>query len=140
MQDEFLECFENARVSIANNEYDDAYQSLKKSLDVYTNKPDEAKRAVLEDVLNLAGQIALMNKDLVVAKSYFEQELNLNPASSGACYGLGEVFFALEEYSSAKTMLEWSVKNAPENQYALEALGKVNLLLGNEAQHNSLNS
>lgn len=80
-------------------------------------------------LLNLAGNISLANNNLESAKKYFEKELNENPNSSGACFGLGQVFIASDELEGAKVMLEWAVKNDESNFQAAELLEKVNAAL-----------
>ncbi|MDP3682492.1 MAG: tetratricopeptide repeat protein, partial [Ignavibacteria bacterium] len=72
------------------------------------------------------------------AKECFENALNLNPSSSSACAGLGEIFIVREMNNEAKTMFEWAVKNNPENQTAVNALSKANRKMGFAANHNSL--
>ena len=41
-------------------------------------------------------------------------------------------------FEESKTMLEWAVKNNPDNQTAVEALKSVNQLLAFPENHNSL--
>ena len=71
------------------------------------------------------------------AKTCFENALNLNPNSSQACAGLGEILFLDEKDDEAKTMFEWGVKNNPANQFALAGLEKANQNLGLESVHTS---
>lgn len=56
----------------------------------------------------------------------FENALNLNPESSQACVGLGEVFYLLNKDVNAKLMYEWAVKLDEENLGARRGLEKVN--------------
>ncbi len=93
----------------------------------------------LEVVIYLKGVCHLLSGNIEEAKSLFEQLLNVNPASSSACYGLGQIFLSQELYEQAKVMFEWSIKNDPKNQIAIDLLAKVNALLGLEEFHNSLN-
>ncbi|PIQ09849.1 MAG: hypothetical protein COW71_04745 [Ignavibacteriales bacterium CG18_big_fil_WC_8_21_14_2_50_31_20] len=51
---------------------------------------------------------------------------------------LGLLLIETEKYSEAKTVLEWGVKNDPQNQVAINSLAKVNQLLGFSANDNSL--
>src|SRR3989339_1211846 len=81
-----------------------------------------------------------MTGDYQKASELFEKELNANPTSSRACAGLAETFLTQEKYNEAKTMLEWSVKNDPNNQSARSSLEKVNQGLGLPKDDNSLNT
>jgi tetratricopeptide (TPR) repeat protein len=56
----------------------------------------------------------------------FENALNLNPESSPACVGLGEVFYLRQKDENAKLMYGWAVKLDPENIGARRGLDKVN--------------
>ena len=105
---------------------------------IYTSATASGGLKVYAELLNLAGNVSLYMNDLETAKSYFEKELVENPQSSTACYGLGQVFLEAEVNDAAKTMFEWSVKNDANNQKAVEALNKVNSLLGLELSHNTL--
>ncbi|KAB2845571.1 MAG: hypothetical protein F9K42_12540 [Ignavibacterium sp.] len=62
----------------------------------------------------------------------------MNNTSSVACEGLGKIFMMESEFNSAKTMLEWAVKNNPQNFNAIEALKTVNQNLSLAEDHNSL--
>ncbi len=73
------------------------------------------------------------------SKTVYENALLLNPNSSEACYGLGEHFLLEDNLEAAKTMLEWAVKNDPNNQSARTSLEKVNQELGFPADNNSHN-
>lgn len=81
--------------------------------------------------------LALQNAE--EAKTAFEKALQLNPTSSQACAGLGEVFFLQEMEEQSKMMFEWAVKNNPSNAFAVSGLAKVNGLLGYPDNHSSLN-
>ncbi len=132
----FKQYFERAKVNIADNELVLAKQSIAKAVEMYA----EGDGIVIkyDELLDLAGNIYLADKDIEKAKEYFERELQINVHSSTACFGLGQVFYATEQLESAKAMFEWGVKNNPENRIAIESLGKVNLLLGLDEAHNSL--
>ncbi len=72
------------------------------------------------------------------AQEAFEKALNMNPDSSQACAGLGEVFYLKKDENKSKTMFEWGVKNNPQNVFAIEGLAKVNNLLGLDETNNSI--
>ena len=87
---------------------------------------------------NLKGLILLALNQVNDAKNAFESALVINPNSSQACAGLGEVLFLSGKDSEAKTMYEWGVKNNPQNQFAIGGLSKVNKTLGHHENHNTL--
>lgn len=79
-----------------------------------------------EELFNLVANIKLALGELTGAADYFEKQLNLNPNSSSACFGLGEVFYLNQKYSEAKTMYEWALSLEPRNEKAASGLQKVN--------------
>lgn len=90
------------------------------------------------DALNLRGACCLASNDLNKAKASFEQALNLQPNSSEACAGLGEVFYLMGMDREAKTMFEHAVANDEQNEAAVNGLAKVNAALGLAEDDNSL--
>jgi GT2 family glycosyltransferase/glycosyltransferase involved in cell wall biosynthesis len=135
----FIQYFQRARVYIADQEFSFALEALMLALKYYKSSEKRELPISENDLLNLAGNIALINNDLETARICFEKELSLMPTSSFACIGLGELFLAQSLNENAKTMFEWAVKNDPSNKNALELLCRVNLSLGFEEYHNSLN-
>ncbi|MCU7495312.1 MAG: hypothetical protein HF314_05765 [Ignavibacteria bacterium] len=87
---------------------------------------------------NFKGFNYLALQQLENAKASFENSLNLNPNSSQACAGLGEVFFLQEMEKESKTMFEWAVKYNPSNVFAVKGLAKVNSALGYPETHTTL--
>lgn len=100
------------------------------------SKTNSNKAAGIE---NFKGFNLLALNRLEEAKTCFEKALNINPASSQACAGLGEVFYLQGKDEEAKTMYEWGVANNTENEFAKAGLKKVNIALGLTPNHNSLN-
>ncbi|MGE5406732.1 MAG: glycosyltransferase [Methanosarcina sp.] len=137
-KNELTENFERALVQLEDREFDYAMGSLKEAISISKSSEVKNDRIRLTDLLNLAGNTALILEDYESAKEYFEEELKLAPDSSGACRGLGEVFFALEIYDAAKSMFEWAVKNDPQNKMAASGLAKINTQLGLSEKDNSL--
>lgn len=90
------------------------------------------------DLFNLRGACYLSLNDLVNAQCAFEETLKINPNSSEACVGLGNVFYLGEMDNESKMMFEWGVKNDPNNQAAVEGLIKINTQLGLDPTHSSL--
>lgn len=91
-----------------------------------------------EDLFNLRGVCYLSLNDLVNAQCAFEETLKINPNSSEACVGLGNVFYLAEMDNESKMMFEWAVKNDPNNQAAQKGLTKINTQLGLAPLHSSL--
>lgn len=94
----------------------------------------------LVSVKNFKGFNRLGLRDLEAAKEEFENALELNPDSSQACSGMGEVYYLMNFDNRAKKMYEWAVKNNPENKFAVEGLRKVNREMNLPEDHNSLDT
>lgn len=136
--DEFIKFFERAQKNIEDKEYVFAFTQLKKAYSEFENSNKSISIISKEELLLLTANIALIINELDDAKEYFEETLKLNPTSSEACFGLGQVFYQTEMFEQSKTMLEWAIKNDPENQKAAEGLRAVNEILSLPAEHNSL--
>lgn len=91
-----------------------------------------------ESLYTILGFYYLEGNDLQNARIHFENILTINNTSSIACEGLGTIFLRSGELNGAKTMLEWAVKNNPQNQNAIKALKTVNIALSFPENHNSL--
>ena len=137
----FAENMKRAMIYLNDKDFEQALIYLNEAVDCF-GKYSRIGYEHLEliDILNLAGNTALMNGELEQAQQYFEKELQQSPTSSRACAGLAEVFFAAENYEAAKTMFEWSLKNDESNVNAKSGLKKVNGVLQLEEEHNSLES
>ncbi len=115
--------------------FEEALDTLKKSEELFYNQDGKELISAFE---NLRGfnYLGLDNKEF--AKNSFEAALNVNPGSSQACAGLGELFYLEGKDKEAKTMYEFAVKNNPDNQFAIGGLEKVNKILGLQEDNNSL--
>ncbi len=122
----FMQYFERTKIHLSDNEPLLAEEAIKSAIENYTNEVEEI---TLAELYNLAGNLSFANGNLESAKESYEKELNENPNSSGACFGLGQVFIASDELEGAKVMLEWAVKNDENNFQAAELLEKVNAAL-----------
>jgi GT2 family glycosyltransferase/glycosyltransferase involved in cell wall biosynthesis len=136
--DEFIKSFERAQNNIKDKEYELALSELELSIRKYDSSGKAYSIISKEDLLLLSANVSMIIKDLEKAKTYFEEILKLNPASSEACFGLGQIFYQIEMFEESKTMLEWAVKNNPANTTAVEALKSVNEVLSLPENHNSL--
>jgi tetratricopeptide (TPR) repeat protein len=99
----------------------------------------EISDEVKTSLYNFKGFIFLGLDDLENTRRCFEKALEVNPNSSQACAGLGEVFFIQRLDQEAKVMFEWALDNNPQNQFAIGGLAKVNTSLGLPESHNTLN-
>ncbi len=98
----------------------------------------EEKEAIRVSLLNLQGFNFLGLNALEKATEMYAGALEINPNSSQACAGLGEVYHMQYMEEEAKTMFEWAIKNNPGNLFAVSGLAKVNRDLGLEESHNNL--
>lgn len=120
-------------------EFTQALAVLEPVDEIITDLPEEPVRVeVSVGIENLRGLCLLSLARLVEAKDHFEAALQMNPTSSRACAGLGEVFFRSELVEASKTMFEWAVKNDEKSQAAREGLVRANTALGFKADDNSL--
>ena len=83
---------------------------------------DDTQLSALE-VIKGFSQLCLEKLDDAMLS--FENALNLDPESSQACVGLGEIFYLRNKDGNAKLMYEWAVKLDGENPGARRGLEKV---------------
>jgi tetratricopeptide (TPR) repeat protein len=125
-----------------NKKFDTALEVLNNSeedLQNELNNIDEDQREeFLASIQNLKGFINLGTGDYKAAQDCFENGLQLNPHSSQACAGLGEVLYLQEKDEEAKMMFEWALDLNSQNEFAKSGLVKVNQSLGLPNYHNSL--
>ena len=137
-KNEFKENLQRAISLIEEKEYNIALEYLNNSVEIYNNFDHDEQDPDLANLLNLAGNVSLLNDSLDAAQKYFENALTEDSSSSHACTGLGDVLFAGKNYEGAKTMYEWGVRNNSENKAAKDGLVKVNKILNLQANDNSL--
>ncbi len=119
--------------------FDEALQALEQYQQLFYSRYREGgNNDIVSAYENLKGFVYLGLNDNENAKLAFESALNLNPSSSQACAGLGEVLYLNGEDEKAKSMFEWSLKNDPENLFAKAELEKVNELLHLPSRHSDL--
>jgi tetratricopeptide (TPR) repeat protein len=124
--------FNEKRYDESLSKIQSAEKSLRTRKDTFNNN---TRIASLE---NFRGFNLLALDRTQEARKAFEKALSINPSSSQACAGLGEIFYVLGRDSEAKTMFEWSVVNNGKNHFAQSRLSKINLELGFTADDNSL--
>ncbi|MBZ0198630.1 MAG: glycosyltransferase [Ignavibacteriaceae bacterium] len=93
------------------------------------------KEKYLTILYNLCGVFYLKENIAVKAKLSFENALSINPESSEACAGLGEIFILEDDLDAAKTMFEWAAKFDSENKSAANRLQELTDI---EIQKNSV--
>jgi GT2 family glycosyltransferase/Tfp pilus assembly protein PilF len=136
----FTASVKRAMIYLDDKDYSSASIYLNEAIECFEKySRKDFEQINLTDLLNLAANAALMTGDTQRAHELFEKELLANPSSSRACAGLGEAFLMEEKHDEAKTMLEWAIKNDPQNQLAKNSLKKVNEILGLPVNDNSLN-
>jgi tetratricopeptide (TPR) repeat protein len=123
-----------------HKKYNDSLEALSHIDEVLQNEnlTETEKSAVLVSLLNLKGFNFLGLNSLDRATEMYASALEVNPNSSQACAGLGEVFHMQFKEEEAKTMFEWAIKNNPGNLFAVSGLAKANRDLGLEENHNNL--
>lgn len=92
----------------------------------------------IEEVSSLLGNLSLTIGNIEQANKFFEKELQINPSSSRACFGLAETFYIAELYEQAKAMYEWAIKNGKNDEAAWNKLRLVNKQLNLDENNNSL--
>lgn len=97
----------------------------------FIDSVDDVQLSALEVVKGFS-QLAL-RKDGEAMLS-FENALNLNPESSQACVGLGEVFYLQSKDENARLMYGWAVKLDKDNPGAKRGLEKVNAAIAAAAE------
>lgn len=119
--------------------YNEAITALENTQELFYSGFEEGGENKLISIYeNLKGFNYLGLNETGNARECFEIALNLNPESSQACAGLGEVFFLEGKDREAKVMFEWGLKYNLDNGFAAEGLKKTNSILGIEETNNSL--
>ncbi len=138
ISNEINESLNEAYSLFEDGKYQESIDKLTLVENKIQNSHEEKKNELLSSILNFKGFNYLSLMKLDEAHSTFEFSLRLNPGSSQACAGLGEYFYLKNQDKESKTMFEWSVKNNPENYFAIQGLAKVNKIFDLPLDHNSL--
>ncbi|MHB1687859.1 MAG: tetratricopeptide repeat protein [Ignavibacteriaceae bacterium] len=118
---------EEARDFQERKDYKAALSKLTLAESMFNGHLSEPQNASFASAFfSLKGYNYLGDRDLEKAQECFEKALNLNPNSSEACSGLGDLFMLRGDNENAKVMYEWAIKNNPYNNYPKEALEKIN--------------
>jgi len=113
-----------------NKNFEKAVEYLQKAEALFDENPiNKNSKNSLSKIHNFKGFCNLALNKTQDARTDFEKALTLNPESSQACAGLGEVFYLMEQDKEAREMYEWAVALSPKNKFALSGLEKVNKIL-----------
>ncbi len=127
----FTDLMTEAYDKFVAKDFESAISALEKAEEMYDEMPSTREEKLsLASISNFKGYGYLGLNELEDARKAFEKALVLNPESSQACAGLGEIFYLLEQEENARVMYEWAVKNEPRNKVAIAGLDKVNKILG----------
>ena len=127
-------------ILLENKEYEIAVLELTNALLEYNNYPKEGfEHLKYTDILNLAGNTALLFGNIEMANDFFKQELEFEPSSARACTCLAEVFFAAGMLEESKTMFEWALKNDSNYKAAIDGLAKIENYSTVEEGNNNVN-
>ena len=86
---------------------------------------------------NMKGFNYLGLNDIDNAKACFQKAIEINPNSSQAYAGLGEILFLNNYDEQAKIMFEKAVENNPDNLFAVAGLKKVKGFLNEKSNENN---
>ncbi len=100
-----------------NKRYDSALQKITELEHFHNEK--------FASLLNFKGFVHLAQTKNELAKSAFERAKTINPESSQAYAGLGEIFYLTNDDKSAKIMFETALQHNPQNKFASAGLVKI---------------
>lgn len=139
IEKEFSSLVTSAYDLFENKNFDATLAKIDQAEKILVENLDEIKiQKALTSLYNLRGFAYLSLNNIAKAKEAYEKALNINPNSSQACAGLGEVLFLTNKDDEAKRMFEYAVSYEPLNQFAIAGLKKVNQSLGLLENDNSL--
>lgn len=138
LNEEFREELEVAFGHFQNKDYEKSIAKLVEIEETIKHSSNMEFKQPLSSILNFMGFNYLALEDYDNAHTCFENALTINPNSSQACAGIGELFFITGRDREAKIMFEWAVKNNPKNRLANAGLAKVNEHLDYPVDHNAL--
>ncbi|HUI65521.1 MAG TPA: glycosyltransferase, partial [Bacteroidota bacterium] len=132
-----------ARLAIAGDlfskkKFAESIGVLEGAEEIIAGIPRVARDEARAGVENIRGMNLLGLKDLEGAKASFEHALKIQPDSTHACAGLGEVLYLAGMDKQAKVMFEHAVVLGGNNTFASAGLAKTNAALGLAADHNTL--
>ncbi|MBU2492302.1 MAG: tetratricopeptide repeat protein [Bacteroidetes bacterium] len=139
VEKEFSSLITSAYDLFETKNFNETLSKIDKAEKLLVENLDEIKiQKALTSLYNLRGFAYLSLNNIAKAKEAYEKALNINPSSSQACAGLGEVLFLSNKDEEAKRMFEYAVSHEPLNQFAISGLKKVNQGLGLPENDNTL--
>ncbi|RMD49524.1 MAG: tetratricopeptide repeat protein [Ignavibacteria bacterium] len=136
---QFFDTLKEAYKLFNEKKYEDSLKTLNAAEKVLKTRKDKFNSSTrIASLENFRGFNLLALDRVEEARKSFEKALSINPSSSQACAGLGEIFYLLGRDSEAKTMFEWAVVNNEKNHFARTRLSKLNTEMGLPADDNSL--
>ncbi len=140
LMDEAYELFTKKQFKASLKKLQEAQEMVTEGADKKVEIPQDKLADTRASIENFKGFNYLSLNNIEMAQECFENALSINPNSSQACAGLGEIFFLQGMDYEAKIMYEWAIENNILNQFAIEGLRKVNAALNLPEDHNTLNS
>ena len=139
IEKEFSSLVTSAYDLFESRNFDETLEKIDQAEKILIENLDEVKiQKALTSLYNLRGFAYLSLSNIARAREAYERALNINPNSSQACAGLGEVLFLTNKDAEAKRMYEYAVSYEPLNQFAIAGLKKANQSLGLPENDNSL--
>lgn len=138
-QNKFTQAFERSLILLEDKDYREAVVELQKTIE-FINEKDPVKYSAIteEELVNLTATTFFELGNIEQANKFFKKELQINPSSSRACFGLAETFYIAELYEQAKAMYEWAIKNGKNDEITWNKLRIVNKQLNLDENNNSL--
>ncbi len=136
---EFTDLLTKAYELFTDKKYSETIELINEAEELLVKfKYDNDLTKPLSSLYNFRGFNYLALQKLDEAEKSYEKALKINPKSSQACAGLGEILFLTSKDKDAKRMYEYAVSYEPRNQFAISGLAKVNKSLGLSENDNTL--
>ncbi|MCL5030010.1 MAG: glycosyltransferase [Bacteroidetes bacterium] len=119
------ERIKRAQACIKDQEYSLALSYLENIFNDPANKTDEKFHQSSATLYHLAAKICLMEKNYDKAEKYFRMELEMQPESSRAYEGLGDVYSEMGQDQDAMDMFNKSLKISADNVIVSEKINAI---------------
>ncbi len=108
---------ESAYNDFSRKDYSSALKSVQELEETYKEQ--------YASILNFRAFIYMAKNNQEMARTYFEKAKTVNPESSQAYAGLGEILYIENKDYEAKKMFEIAIRLNPDNKFALGGLNKL---------------
>ncbi len=125
MREKIVEMTTKAYELFNQNLYEEAINVLSDADEIELDSNSKSDNDIKGSIDNIRGFCYLYWNKIERARQCFEYALSLNPSSSQACTGLGEILCREGNLKSAHTMFEKAVRNNPLNELAKYELKKM---------------